>query len=116
MAKSPAQPKRLKRSPQRTCVVCRSTADKRALTRLVRTPENGVQVDPTGKLNGRGAYLCDNPACWDSALASDVLANALRATLSEADRARVRAAHPGKSVPASPGEDAAASPGGDAGA
>ncbi|NDJ75665.1 MAG: YlxR family protein [Chloroflexi bacterium] len=84
--------------PQRTCIVCRTTSDKRSLTRLVRTPDDGVQVDPSGKLNGRGAYLCDQPACWDQALASDVLAKALRTTLTEADQDRVRAAHPGRPV------------------
>jgi len=75
-------------------VVCRSTAEKRALTRLVRTPEDGVQVDLTGKQNGRGAYLCDRPECWDKALVSDVLAKALRTTLTDADRERLQAARP----------------------
>jgi hypothetical protein len=75
-------------------VVCRTTADKRSLTRLVRTPDEGVHVDPTGKRSGRGAYLCDDPSCWDRALASDVLAKALRTTLSDVDRARLAAARP----------------------
>jgi hypothetical protein len=94
MTKSRETPKRRKHIPQRTCVVCRSTADKRVLTRLVRTPDDGVHVDPSGKRNGRGAYLCDNPDCWDRALTSDVLAKALRTTLTETDRDRIRAAHP----------------------
>jgi uncharacterized protein len=64
------------------------------LTRLVRTPEEGVQVDLTGKQNGRGAYLCDQPECWDKALVSDVLAKALRTTLTDADRERLQAARP----------------------
>ena len=34
---------------------------------MVRTPEGNVDVDPTGKRNGRGAYLCANPACWEKA-------------------------------------------------
>ena len=80
--------------PQRTCVVCRSTAGKRTLTRLVRTPDEGVQIDPTGKRNGRGAYLCDQRTCWDRALDSDVLANALRTSLTDEDRERIRAARP----------------------
>ncbi len=88
------QPRRRKHVPQRTCVVCRTTTDKRALTRLVRTPDDGVHVDPSGKRAGRGAYLCDNPACWDRALHSDLLAKALRTTLTETDRERIRAAHP----------------------
>lgn len=90
----PGTPTRRCRVPQRTCVVCRTTADKRSLTRLVRTPDEGVHVDPTGKRSGRGAYLCDDPSCWDRALASDVLAKALRTTLSDVDRARLAAARP----------------------
>jgi hypothetical protein len=88
------QTKRRRPAPQRMCVICRSTADKRALTRLVRTPDDGAQVDPTGKRNGRGAYLCDQPACWDRALATDALDKALRTTLTDADRDRIRAARP----------------------
>ncbi|MBN1966376.1 MAG: YlxR family protein [Anaerolineae bacterium] len=83
-----------KHTPQRTCVVCRVTADKRALTRIVRTPDEGVVVDPTGKRNGRGAYLCHDPACWDEALTGDVLSRALRTTLTADDRARLQAARP----------------------
>ena len=81
------------RVPQRTCVVCRAKSDKRALMRLVKTPE-GVFVDPSGKQNGRGAYLCDDPGCWDQATTTNVLDRALRALLTEADRARLRAARP----------------------
>ena len=93
MAKPATKSGRRRHIPQRTCVVCRSTADKRTLTRLVRTPD-GVQIDPTGKQNGRGAYLCDQRACWERALETDVLAKALRTTLTEADRERIRAAQP----------------------
>lgn len=78
-----------KHIPQRTCVVCRETAAKRTLVRLVRTADQGVQIDPTGKRNGRGAYLCTRPECWQRALSSTVLEKALRTTLSEHDRARL---------------------------
>lgn len=88
------QPGRRRHVPQRTCVVCRTTGDKRSLTRLVRTPDEGVQVDPTGKRAGRGAYLCDQASCWERAAASDVLERALRTTLTDEDRARLRAARP----------------------
>jgi predicted RNA-binding protein YlxR (DUF448 family) len=91
---SDKQPKRRRHTPQRTCVVCRTTAEKRSLTRLVRTPADGVQIDPSGKRNGRGAYVCDQPTCWDRALTTDVLDKALRTTLTEADRERLRAARP----------------------
>ncbi|MCC7448642.1 MAG: YlxR family protein [Anaerolineae bacterium] len=83
------KPIRHKHIPQRTCVVCRETDAKRSLTRLVRTADEGVQIDPTGKRNGRGAYLCDQPACWDRAVQSDVLEKALRTTLTVEDRQRI---------------------------
>jgi hypothetical protein len=75
-------------------VVCRTTDAKRALTRLVRTPDEGVQLDPTGKRAGRGAYLCDDPACWQAAIKTDVVARALRTTLTAEDRQRLAAAAP----------------------
>src|SRR5262249_61248663 len=70
MTKPPARQKHV---PQRTCVVCRQTSAKRTLTRIVRTADQGVWVDPTGKRNGRGAYLCDQITCWERALNSDIL-------------------------------------------
>lgn len=76
-----------KHIPQRTCVGCRTTSAKRAFVRIVRTPEGTVEVDPTGKRNGRGAYLCAQRSCWEHALKRDRLARALRAPLSAADRA-----------------------------
>ncbi len=55
---------RPKHVPQRTCVVCRSERGKRELVRIVRTPDGAVRVDPTGKVAGRGAYLCKARPCW----------------------------------------------------
>jgi predicted RNA-binding protein YlxR (DUF448 family) len=82
-----------KHIPQRTCVVCRTKDGKRQLTRVVRT-ETGLQVDSTGKRNGRGAYLCENPTCWERAIASDILAKALRTSLNGEDRMRLQQAAP----------------------
>ena len=73
----------------RMCVVCRGKDDKRRYTRLVRT-DNGIAIDPTGKRAGRGAYLCENDACWQKAADSDVLAKALRTSLTAADRDHIR--------------------------
>ena len=97
MVKRTSQPRR-RHVPQRSCVVCRTTSDKRRLTRIVRTPDEGVHEDPTGKRSGRGAYLCDQVICWDRALAGDALDRALRTTLTEDDRARIRAARPSSEV------------------
>jgi predicted RNA-binding protein YlxR (DUF448 family) len=52
------------------------------LTRIVRTPEGEVVIDPTGKLNGRGAYLCDKPGCWERAVSTPILSRALNVPLS----------------------------------
>ncbi len=51
--------------------------EKRDLLRVVRTPEGHVVVDPTGRLAGRGAYLCDDPACRAAAVKKGALARAL---------------------------------------
>jgi predicted RNA-binding protein YlxR (DUF448 family) len=59
------------------------------MIRLVRT-NDGVQVDPTGKLAGRGAYLHDRKECWERAL-KGALAHALKATLTMNDRTQLEA-------------------------
>jgi predicted RNA-binding protein YlxR (DUF448 family) len=60
---------------------------KRALLRVVRTPE-GVLVDPSGKVAGRGAYLHNQRSCWERGL-KGALANALKTSLSPEDRQRL---------------------------
>jgi predicted RNA-binding protein YlxR (DUF448 family) len=83
--KKPAQ--RMKHVPQRTCVACREVLPKRQMVRIVRTAD-GVRVDPTGKLAGRGAYLHDRRECWTRGLRG-ALANALKAELTAEDRAQL---------------------------
>lgn len=83
--KKPVQ--RVKHVPQRTCVGCREVLPKRTMIRIVRTAE-GVQVDPTGKLAGRGAYLHDRRECWEQGL-KGALAHALKATISMEERAKL---------------------------
>jgi uncharacterized protein len=80
--------KRPKHIPQRTCVGCRTVLPKRTLIRLVRTSE-GVQVDPTGKQAGRGAYLHNRRPCWEKGLKGS-LGNALKTTLTGQDVERLR--------------------------
>ncbi len=80
----PRRPVRRKHIPQRTCVGCRETLPKRSLIRIVRGPE-GVQVDPSGKLAGRGAYLHDKRSCWEQGL-KGALARALKTTLAVEER------------------------------
>lgn len=70
--------------PHRTCVGCRQVLAKRAMVRVVRTAD-GVRLDPTGKANGRGAYLHEARSCWQAGLRG-ALEKALRAELSDVDR------------------------------
>jgi predicted RNA-binding protein YlxR (DUF448 family) len=77
----------MKHIPQRTCVGCRIVMPKRQMVRIVRTPQ-GVQVDPTGKKAGRGAYLHDRRQCWESGL-KGALSHALKTELHPEDRVRL---------------------------
>lgn len=79
--------KKQKHIPQRTCVGCYTVQPKRSMTRLVRTP-SGVQIDLTGKLSGRGAYLHNLLSCWEAGLKGS-LAKALRTEISVEDRDRL---------------------------
>ena len=53
----------MKKKPQRSCVSCRTVREKKDLLRIVVTPEGDVVYDPSGKMAGRGAYLCPNEEC-----------------------------------------------------
>ena len=81
---------RRKHVPLRTCVACRTARPKRDLVRIVRTPEGAVVVDETGKRNGRGAYLCHQRNCWETAVAQRQLERALKMTLTAETRAQLR--------------------------
>ena len=52
-----------KKQPQRKCVGCGEKKDKKELIRIVRTPEGKVVLDATGKVSGRGAYMCPSVKC-----------------------------------------------------
>ncbi len=81
---------KLRKPPIRTCVACRTTSDKRTLVRVVRTPEGDVHVDPSGKANGRGAYVCLAHGCLDNAIVRRRFDAALRVNLKEDDLDRLR--------------------------
>jgi len=79
--------KRTKHIPQRTCIGCRTVLPKKALIRIVRSPQ-GVLVDLTGKAPGRGAYIHGIRSCWEQALKGPI-AHALKAELAAEDRQRL---------------------------
>jgi predicted RNA-binding protein YlxR (DUF448 family) len=62
-------------------VACRRVRPKRDLLRVVRRPDGSIGVDPTGRANGRGAYVCDEPDCRDRAIGRGGLARALAGEL-----------------------------------
>lgn len=52
-------------APERMCVVCRQMKNKSALIRIVKNKDGEISYDPTGKMPGRGAYLCATRECFD---------------------------------------------------
>ncbi len=95
---------RPRRVPQRTCIACRRVEGKRQLVRIVRTPAGTVELDPTGRKNGRGAYLHADPACWDAAFKRKVIQHALKTELTDADRAALEAYRASLASPPEPAD------------
>jgi predicted RNA-binding protein YlxR (DUF448 family) len=83
----PRKTGRRKHVPQRTCVGCMKVLPKRSMVRIVNSPQ-GVVIDPTGKLAGRGAYLHEVRSCWEHGL-SGALAKALKTELTPEERDRL---------------------------
>ena len=58
---------KIKKIPQRRCIGCQESFEKKSLIRVVRTAEGNVELDFTGKKSGRGAYICKNSTCFKKA-------------------------------------------------
>ncbi|MBG9793115.1 nucleic-acid-binding protein [Paenibacillus dendritiformis] len=69
---------RTRKVPLRKCVACQEMMPKKELIRVVRTPEDEVLIDLTGKKSGRGAYLCGKLSCFKLAHKSKALDRALK--------------------------------------
>ncbi|MYC96917.1 MAG: YlxR family protein [Caldilineaceae bacterium SB0661_bin_32] len=69
------------KAPQRMCIACRASDGKRDLIRLVRVAD-GVLLDQSGKMAGRGAYVHPQVNCWEKALAGSLIQKALRTKIS----------------------------------
>ena len=76
-------PTHVKKIPQRRCVGCMESRDKRLLIRVVRTPDGGITLDATGKKSGRGAYLCPDPECLKKAKKGNKLGRSLDVEIPE---------------------------------
>ncbi len=70
-----------KKIPQRQCLGCREMKEKRALIRVVRSPEGEISLDFRGKKPGRGAYVCPDAACLKKARRSRALERAFAAPI-----------------------------------
>lgn len=78
-----------KKIPIRQCIGCREEKGKNELVRVIRTPDNDVCVDLTGKMNGRGAYICKSMDCYKKAAKSKALERALKVEISEEVHERI---------------------------
>jgi len=72
-----------KKIPQRQCMGCRERKAKRELIRVVRGTDGNVSVDFSGKLNGRGAYICPDPECLRKARKAKSLERSLEVSIPE---------------------------------
>ena len=72
-----------KKIPQRQCMGCRERKAKKEMIRVVRCTDGAVQLDFSGKVNGRGAYICPSLECLKKARKSQSLDRSLEVTIPE---------------------------------
>lgn len=73
----------VKKIPMRQCTGCNERRQKKDLIRIIRTPEDEIVVDFTGKKNGRGAYICNSIECLRLAKKKKSLERSLKTTIPE---------------------------------
>ena len=84
-----------KKVPMRTCVACRQTKPKKELIRIVKN-ENGISLDRTGTVNGRGAYICNDIECFKKLKKGKMLNKSFKAEVTEAEYEKIEEAYIGK--------------------
>ncbi len=67
-----------KKIPQRQCVGCCENKDKKSMLRVIKTSDDVILLDDTGKKNGRGAYICKTAECLDKAIKNKGLERSLK--------------------------------------
>ena len=70
-----------KKVPLRKCIGCGEMKSKKEMIRILKTTENAIVLDKTGKQNGRGAYICPNLQCLETATKSKGLERALKTAI-----------------------------------
>ena len=73
----------MKRQPQRTCMGCNQKKDKKELIRIVKNKNDEITIDRTGKLEGRGAYICEYINCLERVVKSKRLEKVLEIKISK---------------------------------
>lgn len=73
----------MKNIPQRTCMGCNTKKDKKDLIRIVKNNKNEITIDKTGKIEGRGAYICNSVQCLEKVIKSKRLEKSLDIKISE---------------------------------
>lgn len=74
---------KVRKIPMRKCVGCGELKPKKELIRIVALPTGEMEVDRTGKKNGRGVYICDDPVCFQKAYDSHGLERSLKRPVSK---------------------------------
>lgn len=69
--------------PQRKCIVCGENKEKKDLIRIVKNKKEGILLDPSGKKNGRGAYICKDGDCIDEAFKKRKLEKVFKTEISD---------------------------------
>lgn len=73
----------MKQIPQRTCMGCNTKKNKQDLVRIVKNKESKICIDITGKMEGRGAYICNSVECLDKVIKSKRLERVLECKLND---------------------------------
>lgn len=72
-----------KKVPLRQCTGCGQSKEKKELVRVIKTPEDEICIDLTGRKNGRGAYICNSMDCLDKAIKNKGLERSLKIKMPE---------------------------------
>ena len=74
---------KIKKVPQRKCIVCQDRDAKKELMRIVKNKEGEIFIDLTKKANGRGAYICQSVECLEKAIKTKALNRAFKVEVSD---------------------------------
>lgn len=73
----------MKKEPLRMCLVCKQMMPKEKLIRVVKNKQGEILIDLTGKMDGRGAYICKNEECYSKIKKQKVLNRAFRVDVND---------------------------------